>query len=317
MLSFADFHLRDTQVLNPHWATNGVYKIINAKIVVDRHGRLDLDLLEEVLAPTEEMPLHFPSETHGFLVELMSKFELCYPVEGEHAVLVPNLLTKNSPDDFELEGDVLTFQLDYTFLPPSVMPRFMVRLHKDIARAWRNGVILQDPDTGSRAVVQAHPDDRRITIMVAGPRRRDYLMVIRFILKSIAATFARLEIQEKVQLPDDPNPRHAFSYSMLLQSEKRGIAELPAINGRFYKVADLLGRVQVTAVKDAEEERVFVREAVTTILNKLDPDVDETDFLEHVINLNSPVLINPDGVKKFMLKYYKKWKKNRGEKVQQ
>ncbi|MDJ0835142.1 MAG: COR domain-containing protein [Acidobacteriota bacterium] len=305
MLSFPDLHLRETQVLNPHWATNGVYKIINAKQLADHHGRLDLDKLDEVLAPTEEMPQSYPSETHPFLVELMRKFELCYPLEGEDAVLVPDLLAKNSPADFELRGDTLTFLFDYTFLPPSVMPRFMVRLHKDISFAWRTGVILYDKDTDSRAAVLANQPANRISIEVSGPKRRDYLLVVRFFLRSIHATFTNLKVHEKVQLPDDPVPEHALAYSVLKKAEERGIAELPALNGNFYNVSDLLGRVQIKAPTNEEEERAFLRRTVTTILEKVDKEK-PVNFLEDVFDLSSPYLINLNAAKKYLLQIIKK-----------
>jgi internalin A len=69
-----DPRLRDTHVLNPRWVTNGIYRILNAENLAKRKGELQVDLLRQVLDPQD-----YPAERHGFLLELMRKFELCSP----------------------------------------------------------------------------------------------------------------------------------------------------------------------------------------------------------------------------------------------
>ncbi len=70
-----DPRLRDTHVLNPHWVTNGIYKILNAKELADRKGEIELKSLGDLLDQYD-----YPTRMHGFLLDLMRKFELCFPL---------------------------------------------------------------------------------------------------------------------------------------------------------------------------------------------------------------------------------------------
>jgi internalin A len=51
ILHFKDFHLQETQVLEPRWITTAVYKIINSPILAAGHGVLALSSLGEILKP--------------------------------------------------------------------------------------------------------------------------------------------------------------------------------------------------------------------------------------------------------------------------
>ena len=93
-----DPRLRETHVLNPHWVTGGIYRILNAKILASRKGDLHLADLSDIL-PTES----YPRKMHMFLLDLMRKFELCFPFpdEPDH-YLVPELLDKQQPEEADL-----------------------------------------------------------------------------------------------------------------------------------------------------------------------------------------------------------------------
>ena len=61
----------------------------------------------------------------------MKKFELSYDLDNS-TVLLPALLEIQEPNfEFDYEG-ALKFIIDYDFLPPSVMPRFIVKMNRDI-----------------------------------------------------------------------------------------------------------------------------------------------------------------------------------------
>jgi internalin A len=90
-----DARLRDETVLNPHWITKGVYRIITSPALSDSRGELRLDSLGAIL-PQNEYPPHM----HLFLIELMRKFELCFPYHDDklsHRYLIPELLGKKQP----------------------------------------------------------------------------------------------------------------------------------------------------------------------------------------------------------------------------
>ena len=52
-----DPRLQDTHVLNPHWVTNGIYKILNADKLAQQQGEIRLRELSEIL-DASEYPVH-------------------------------------------------------------------------------------------------------------------------------------------------------------------------------------------------------------------------------------------------------------------
>ncbi|MCI5136776.1 MAG: hypothetical protein D3920_17315, partial [Candidatus Electrothrix sp. AW2] len=109
---FRELDLKSMHVLDPVWVTEAVYKIITAEEMADSKGILHLNALEEILkeqpVPLTERTLSWigrparkryccPQETHPFIMRLMQKFELCYPV-GKEAVLIPQLLPVSEPE---------------------------------------------------------------------------------------------------------------------------------------------------------------------------------------------------------------------------
>ncbi len=73
-LNFRDARLADMHILNPHWVVNGIYRIINDESLAARNGVLHEADLRKIL-PTKD----YPRRMHSYLIDLMSKFELCFP----------------------------------------------------------------------------------------------------------------------------------------------------------------------------------------------------------------------------------------------
>jgi internalin A len=85
-----DPRLQDTHVLNPHWVTNGVYKILNADKLERQQGKIRLRDLSQIL-PAKE----YPATMRRFILDLMKKFELCFSFpDDEMHYLIPELLDK-------------------------------------------------------------------------------------------------------------------------------------------------------------------------------------------------------------------------------
>lgn len=170
----------------------------------------------------------------------MKKFELCYTLSAT-AVLIPGLLPIEEPKITTAEGTV-RFNIDYDFLPKSVMPRFIVRMHGEIEQnlRWRTGVVLYNPMLETRAIVKTDEAERRVEVAVSGDRRREYLGIVLHALREINLTFEKLRFTERVVMPD--NPTLSISYSHLTKLEARGIEKyMPDGADREYMVRDLLG----------------------------------------------------------------------------
>jgi internalin A len=180
MLNFReDERLQDTHVLKPHWVTEGIYTIINARQLAEQRGELRVRDLKGIL-PDKVYPAHM----HPFILDLMKKFGLCFTFPDEDTrFLIPELLDIQEPEavaEFKPEM-CLNLRYDFEVLPEGLLPRFIVRTHGLIEDEylWRTGVILRFEE--ARALVKADMADKKVFIRVTGraEARRRLLAIIR------------------------------------------------------------------------------------------------------------------------------------------
>jgi internalin A len=164
-----DERLRDTRVLNPNWAANGLYGLVRGvhrKPFQNKPGQLWQGEFPAVLAEgmkgmskergatIEDYPVERDGvRVHDFLLELMQDRELGF-LAGEHLkqplYLLPGLLTLDEPEPkhydvaAHIEGAQVRFRYLYELLPAGVMSRFIVRTHplSDDYHRWQRGVVL-------------------------------------------------------------------------------------------------------------------------------------------------------------------------------
>lgn len=238
-----ELQLKGTNVLNPEWVTNGVYKILNYHQLFQAKGVLEREMLSEILQAPD-----YPEDKHLFIMDMMRKFELCFDFEGfpNKRFLIPDMLPKDETYTGEWnDEDCLCFLYQYKVLPGSIMSRFIVRSHKSIHKNtyWRSGVVLEKD--GNKALVKADNEEKTICIHVSGPRqtRRELLAVIRGRLKEIHGTISKLESEEKVPLPGRPDI--VADYQHLLNLERMGETTfVPEGYDRKVNVKDLLNGVE-------------------------------------------------------------------------
>ena len=230
VLNFRDDpRLEDTNILNPVWVTNGVYQILNDNaLMTDHKGILERSMLDRILSSER-----YPRNKQLFIIDMMRKFELCFDLVPDKQFLIPDLLSKEEPDTGQW-NDVLAFQYHYNVLPGSIISRFIVRSHTLLSRKtyWRSGAVLAHE--GSRALVKADREDKKIFIWVSGSEgtRRQLLGIIRSNFAHIHSTITGIEVAGKVPLPDRPDV--VLDYQNLLVCEAAGEIELfiPEVRGR-------------------------------------------------------------------------------------
>lgn len=283
VLHFKEFDLEDTHVLEPKWVTEAVYKIINSRELAECNGLLNIRRLDNILKKKTKDDYVYPKDKYRYIVTLMKKFELCYGIDDE-TVLIPDLLAVQEPPmDFDYSA-ALTFIVQYDFLPRSVMPRFIVNMHADIKEnlQWRTGVVLEDTDFLSTAVVKADHEAKRIYLYVEGGQKRDYFAVLLATLRRINQSFEKLKTTELVPMPDDPEI--TANYKQLIRFEEEGIENyLPGESEKKYKVKDLLGTI--ASGKATEEE-------ILQILRKIRTDQDTMETL--LKKANDIVIMQPN-----------------------
>jgi len=247
VLHFPDPRLETTNILNPEWVTQGVYRILNSHPLFQNGGVLSLDLLTQILGSKE-----YPRDKHIFIVDMMRKFELCYPFAGQdHTYLVPDLLPKEERYTGEWDS-ALAFQVHYNVLPGSIISRFIVRMHRTIHQntVWRTGVLLAHD--GNHALVKADYAEDKIYVWVRGPvpGRRELLTRMREQLDAIHHTIRGLQTAEKIPLPGHP--------------------ELPPVDYKWLRDLESLG--EETFIPPGLRERISVRQ----LLDGVEPSARRT-----------------------------------------
>lgn len=253
VIHFDEFELDGNNVLDPKWVTGAVYKIINAELIAAGKGLLKLDALKELLAWQEGDDYRYERNDYIFIINLMKKFELCYELNAKE-VLLPQLLDVSEPS-FAFDNEAaLRFVLHYEdFLPPSVMPRFIVKRHHEIKDnlRWRTGVVLANPLLEATAVVRADNEARRIHIAVSGKERKVFLALIWLSLREINTGFEGLKVDELIPMPDNPNITE--DYETLLNYAEQGLEKIiPKGTKKAYSVRELLAGVHFDSQSEGE-----------------------------------------------------------------
>ncbi|MDM8526952.1 CHAT domain-containing protein [Anaerolineales bacterium HSG24] len=293
-----DKRLKDTNVLNPHWVTEGVYAIITNKSLKDnQQGVLTFEQLPTILAEHPTLvPQRYPPERHWFLIEMMRKFELCFDFEGQtnQQWLIPTLLPPIPPDleprnsQTSLAVDLpepILFEYSYHVLPDSIMARFIVRVHPfiDQNRYWQKGVLLVNDSI--QAVVKANATKITLTVYpdVANmPASGKFLRRLRAEFEVIHDSFEGLELLAVIPLPECQGE---IELEELWDCLKEGdLVIRRRINRQRVKldVRKILGRIEDIDRKLAEIERQQAIKGYRDHLNHLRNTRPPQDFYQRV-----------------------------------
>ena len=280
----------DMQILNPRWLTNGVYRVINSKRIAKSHGILWRNELDEVINKEEqetgntvEDPIIYPKDKLPIIIEVMQKFQLCYQLDSQRYV-IPSLLAKQEPK-FSFEGAIIHFEVHFDdFLPPSLFPNLMVKLHSFIegTNNWRNGMILSKPEIfKARARVQVDREDKKLIIHCCGDEPRRLLSFIRKTVQEIVDSFAHLKYDERVAIPNDKELLVFKDYEDLVIHEQEGEETI--------FVSDLRQKISVKDILDGvEDPKMRDKQAQTPVKAFISYSHKDRDGLEALISALAP-----------------------------
>ena len=159
--------LRKTVILKPEWGTGAVYRVLDDDTVIANLG----------VFGKEDLPRIWHEQTfagmHAELVQLMVKFALCFPVEGEpRRYVAPQLLSPEQPAFEWADDDNLVLRYEYDVMPKGIVRRVIVALHDLIEGplVWRTGVVLQHETARAEIIEEYHRRRLRIRLMGDDPR---------------------------------------------------------------------------------------------------------------------------------------------------
>lgn len=175
---------------------------------------------------------------------------LCFELPSRRGrYLMPEALPASEPDYDMAPADALRFRVVYDFLPPGLMPRFIVEAHDNLTEKdtrWRMGVVLQA--AGCHVLVRGDRDRRRVDLSVWGPvgQRRSALNVVLDRLEAVHRQNPEVGPVLRVPLPDAPE--ESVGYYHLLKLEERYGPDHdfdPEGASRSYAVRELLDGVRL------------------------------------------------------------------------
>ncbi len=140
----------------------------------------------------------------------------------------------------------MLFRYTYKYLPPSLIPRFIVQSHRYLTAEkarWRTGVVLKVRDC--EVLILADRDRQRIDIQVAGAPalRRAALNVVLDHLEAVHDLNPEAGPDAVVPLPDKPEVHVSYRHLLNLE-EKKVPTHFPDGADREYLVAELLDGVR-------------------------------------------------------------------------
>ncbi|WP_420632272.1 COR domain-containing protein [Candidatus Leptofilum sp.] len=286
-----DRRLEDTSVLKPQWVTFGIYQILTSTFIRRNRGILNLLDLESILDTSK-----YPTHKHMFLLNIMRRFHLCIPfVDDPFLYLIPDLLPKSPPQYRWKYGPSLDFQILYDSLPSSILPRFIVRMHKYLLNniLWRNGIAIKHEN--AQAIISINSGNKvEISIVGDSRARINLLAIIRAEFRGINESFDKLQIEEAIPIPDFPE--HSITYRELLVLEKHNINTFKhPQSGAIIYVDKILKGVEIPQARKLNDflvtfKKSFNMNELKSMCFHLDIDFEELDastfsrYAEELIN---------------------------------
>uniref|UniRef100_Q3AT94 non-specific serine/threonine protein kinase n=1 Tax=Chlorobium chlorochromatii (strain CaD3) TaxID=340177 RepID=Q3AT94_CHLCH len=272
-------------VLDPHWVTVGVYRIVNSAKTANGIFKLaDLEYIlnqEEISSssytPAQKKHFIYKGDEQRYLVDIMKQFELCYEEENGRFILPSNLSKEPQTALPNLEDETpLRFIMQYDYLPAPIIPRLMIAMKDDVVEElrWRYGMVLQSKNLeGVQASVIANQEKKEITIIVKGPDRyrRSYFTIIWNHLRTINQRFENLQVKEFIPLPGYPN--EFVEYEELLGHARNGRDNyFSGKLGQAFSVSTILNSIISTEERYRKSENMEVQITFSPII-KVEPPV--------------------------------------------
>lgn len=207
LLHFVDDpSLQDFIILNPQWAVDAVYSVLDDTTIAHDNGYFTKAKLESIWNGK------YNSIEQGKLLNLMKKknFEICYEVDSEDdKYIAPQLLSDKRPFYEWNSIDTLRFHFQYKFMPEGIITRLIVRLNDKVAKfndydlVWRKGMMLESNGCRAQIIEEENRDGLKvIAIAISGNvnERKFLLRTIRDEIEKIHDKWFK-NIQTEMMIP--------------------------------------------------------------------------------------------------------------------
>jgi len=199
-------------LLNPNWIVEALYKIISSSEI--QNGQLVYNDLKEILKNDPKSQFNYSPRKYDFIIDTMKEFKRCFETDKDKYIL-PDLLTPNSGNSVQVleeelnqeDTNSLQVEFKYKFMPKVLITNFIVA-NKDTIKdnlIWKTGVVIENADKTSTAIVESHPTKRTITVQVWNRGKDDFFVSIIEDIKRLSLEYQNLNYKVLVPLEVDDN----------------------------------------------------------------------------------------------------------------
>lgn len=278
--------LEHMHVLKPAWITQGVYKIITGKKTESLKGHINISDFKELLQPAQSQDYTYNESHYGYILGLMKKFELCYTDENDQELLIPSRFSKEPKIEYsDFKGvNIRTYILQFKdYLPVAIIHQFIVR---NINRAfeknyWYEGIVIQDKDNVTVAMVQLDRLAKRIYIRIKGDSAVGLWSYVREEFYTITERYASLPYSEQVSLTEDDNGQIVEYQDLISHLHENRPKYFHAKLRRDFDVSYLIGLFESKETTLEKYERGLVQDENGTFMEGLH----QPEFILNIQNI--------------------------------
>ncbi len=247
---FDDLSLRNLQILNPEWLSDGVYRILVSERTKQLRGIITEKDFDTILQKTEAHQFEYPKHHYNYLIQMIRKFDMGYQDEHTGRIFIPRAFGLDYVQNFNsslYKNKAVHFFFRYeSFIPSTIMPAFITRMFgmvKDQLYS-QNGVVLEQ--NGQYALVEQTTIKNRIDIWVSGDKSKgeyfEFFIEIRKIFREFHEKRPGLVVDEMIGL--GKNNDVSVKYKQLIANKVNNVNDHIGEDGLKYNIDELLGRFE-------------------------------------------------------------------------
>ena len=236
-----DDELCDWVILNPKWAMNAVYYLLDDKNIQENNGAIYPDDFKRLWKDT------FYEEKHKMLKQMLKTFKIAFPTRqsnGKNYIIPAKLKSMPSEKKWTLEEESLRLEYKFEFMPTGIINQLSAELNGYIQdnEIWNNGVNFAFNDNQTQSQIIEDTYNRILTITSKGIDARGMNVLIMHSLENIIKSYKGVKAEiyvtcicDTCRQSDRPT---TFCYDNLVKWSKRNPATVTCNNGQ--KELDIL-----------------------------------------------------------------------------
>lgn len=244
-----DLLLKKTVFIKTDWCVDGMYKVLDDKLVFEKNGKFTDKDLSRIWRGKR-----FRNK-QAELLKLMKEYNLCFELRDGSGYIAPDMLPPDKPNDLKWDAsNNLQFEVQYDFMPAGMVSRFIVKSHGFIKDNlfWKHGVMLEYDQT--QALVEEDYIHGKIKISLRGDNKKGLLSAIRMYIDEVHKDFDKankLIFEEMVpcncaECLHNIAP-HFYKFNVLKKFEQKSIPVVPCEkSSEPVKIKSLINDVQIS-----------------------------------------------------------------------